>query len=55
MVVAHRSGFSSDLYVFNIACALPGILLLIARVVLAQAFIPLYRERRTALPALSNL
>jgi putative peptidoglycan lipid II flippase len=51
MVVAHRFGISPDLDVFNIAYALPGILLLIFTGAVMQAFIPLYHEwRSTAEP-----
>jgi len=51
MVVAHRFGISSDLDVFNIAYAVPGILLLILTGALIQAFIPLYHEWRSRLPS----
>lgn len=44
MLIADRFGISSALDIFNIAYALPGIIMLIFTGALGQAFIPLYHE-----------
>lgn len=55
MVVASQFGISPVLDVFNIAYALPGILVLIFSGAIGQAFIPLYHEwSRAALPEEAN-
>ena len=50
VIVAHRFGISSELDVFNIAVALPGLVVLIFSGAITAAFVPLYLEwsyRRT--------